>query len=424
MRFLPLFIPIQSILNIKNHSHHQNFIVILGGSNSHGANAVRHHNLRTAWGRPHNSFATQFKKTLHDFKKIEDYGGSPLPAAICSNDLIPHTTRYATLEFLPNIGYIKDNNAELSAIHKLLVKLNLVGALTFVVNIYPGAQRYIDSARICDKFGNMTNVIGCITQQQTVDIGHSIEKLAWKANAYVISVHGNKSPELFGADSFHLNQKGHDFVFEQMNRIRIAHKYDSKDSKVSNHSFSNDGRTRQRAESGGVVCTTNLDEIKVGGTFVKKNVAVPPKEAKIAWTNPFPARNASVDFNLTIPLAHSIFDDNHYTWVEKDKQKFRAMKRNRIKIAVAFLISKRTDYDVAIVSCIGCNCECERTTCSFDTNLRVSATIPGIMLLYTNSTKNCIVRIQSNNSLSKHLFIQKIIVGLNDFRTASLKQIH
>ena len=85
-----------------------------GGSNSQGANAlsVDLRNGGTQYGPHLPSFANLLSKALgrgFETHMHADGGSGPSLAGTCTSRFIPPETRVGTVEFLPNIGYIKDD---------------------------------------------------------------------------------------------------------------------------------------------------------------------------------------------------------------------------------------------------------------------------------------------------------------------------
>ena len=387
-------------------------MVVLGGSNTGGANAKEHHGLRTVWGRPHTSFARRFAATLRDVRLAwnVDGGGGPISAGACTDELVPRNTRYATVEYLPNIGYIRDDNAELNSIRRLLRELRARGALVFVVNIYSGSQRYADAEKICGRFRNATNVIGCMTRARVTAIGASIRQMARAVGAHVVEVDADASPALFGADSFHLNQAGHDHVFAQIAAINAT--------RAPSACRDSDAANETRAASG-VLCASQLDALVAGGTFARTDIAPPKKEPKIVWASPLARTPAWIDLNLTLPTTRSVYDGVYTTWNAGDAQFARAFARNRIKIGLGFLVSHNPTHGVARIRCLDCVCDCDG--CAFDTRRNISATVTAFKVLHTNATGRCTLRIGVDAPAQTRVMLQKAIVGLNDFRTRWLR---
>ena len=62
----------------------------------------------------------------------------PQLASACTSKFVPVGTRFATIEYLPNLGYTNDDAGELAALEKLLHVLQQRGARVAFVNILPG----------------------------------------------------------------------------------------------------------------------------------------------------------------------------------------------------------------------------------------------------------------------------------------------
>ena len=68
-------------------------------------------------------------------------------AGACASHFIPPNTRLGTIEYLPNMGYIKEDHAEVAAVRSMLRMMAARGAAAFVVNIVSGTKRYENDAR-------------------------------------------------------------------------------------------------------------------------------------------------------------------------------------------------------------------------------------------------------------------------------------
>ena len=126
-----------------------------GGSNSAGTNSLQY-NMRSpknpiTYGRRISSFADELMLRLQPtFRLSGRYVGGgmgPTAAAACVSRFAPAETRLATVEFLPNIGYVKDDTGELESIGELLRVLRARGAATYVVDVISGSIRYEREAR-------------------------------------------------------------------------------------------------------------------------------------------------------------------------------------------------------------------------------------------------------------------------------------
>ena len=96
-----------------------------GGSNTQGANALslNSRNGNTEYGPHVPSFANLLGRALgrgFATHMHADGGSGPSLAGACTSRFIPPETRVGTVEFLPNLGYIKEDRAELAAVKMLL----------------------------------------------------------------------------------------------------------------------------------------------------------------------------------------------------------------------------------------------------------------------------------------------------------------
>ena len=73
----------------------------------------------------------------------------------------------------------------------------------------------------------------------------------------------------------------------------------------------------------------------------------------------------------------------------------------------------------AKMRCIDCTCSCD--DCIFDTHRASSATVTAFVIMYTNATGQCTLRVSAENPAKEQAILQKVIVGLNDFRTHWLR---
>lgn len=130
-------------------SPHGHTVVSLGGSNTGGANALETSRTgATRYGRHLDSFGALFSQMLqsngtrHRLAMRADGGSSPMFAGACASQFVPSNTIAGTVEYLPNIGYVKDDEAETGAIGNILRKLRDNGALAFAINIVSGSARW------------------------------------------------------------------------------------------------------------------------------------------------------------------------------------------------------------------------------------------------------------------------------------------
>ena len=91
---------------------------------------------------PRASQMLQSNGTRHRLAMRADGGSSPMFAGACASQFVPSNTIAGTVEYLPNIGYVKDDEAETGAIGNILRKLRDNGALAFAINIVSGSARW------------------------------------------------------------------------------------------------------------------------------------------------------------------------------------------------------------------------------------------------------------------------------------------
>ena len=208
---------------------HRALYSVFGGSNTQGANAVAlSPKGGTMYGRGNPSFAHLLAKRMmatHDAKWNADGGSGPILAGTCASMFMPADTRLGTIEYLPNLGYIHEDKAEVGAVKAMLHMLRARGAAAFLVNIVSGTKRYENDARggrkgrQCRKLGYRENVIGCMSRERLLSFRDKLARAANETGAYVITIDADEVPHLFGADSFHLNANGHRKVFNEIWRL-------------------------------------------------------------------------------------------------------------------------------------------------------------------------------------------------------------
>lgn len=391
-------IKVVAVLSICDYNFKPEFSII-GGSNTAGANAVSHKNKVTKWGKPHMTFAKQFSQILPQttIKYGADGGRGPIFLSACSREFISNNTRYASVEYLPNIGYLKDENAEIGSVKNLLKIYNSLGALTFVINILSGSARYQEAMSICGKYNSsiFQKVIGCMTRDHIEKIRDKIVEHANITNSHVIEVDANKNPELFGADMFHLNQNGHDFVFKKM-----WEHYNSSSCLKPNR--------KTHYTNTGVYCKHGHDIKNELDTGYMLNLS-PRKEYEKIAVEPL------IDnITLTIPMPNitSSFE-NPIIWNSVDKKIKNNFNKGRFKIGLGFHTSKNSTYGIANILCEGCNCDCQNS-CNMNTYTESIVSITRFKTLLTNDTK-CKVILKTEKD--KKIYLRDLIVGLNDFRT-------
>ena len=211
---------------------HRAVYSVFGGSNTQGANAAALNSKGgTVYGRGNPSFAHLLAKRLKDThvsKWNADGGSGPILAGTCASAFVPPDTRLGTIEYLPNLGYIHEDQAEVGAIKAMLHMMRARGAAAFLVNIVSGTKRYENDARgggqglECRKQNYRENVIGCMGRVRLLAFRDKLARAANETGAQVITIDADEVPHLFGADSFHLNAHGHRTVFNEIWRLYRA----------------------------------------------------------------------------------------------------------------------------------------------------------------------------------------------------------
>ena len=406
-------------------------MVVLGGSNTDGANSVS----LTSWGRPHRSFASIFSHRLHAANITHSSqwnaagGTGPILAGACADLFIPSGTRFGTVEFLPNIGYAKDDEAELSAIERILAMMRARGAVAFVVNVVPAAARYAHAARStpCGRFNESMqddSVMGCMSRAKVMKIRDALAAMASAHGALVVEMDADASPTLFGADLFHLNQEGHQEVADTMWR-----RFEALPCLPAAEKSSDVG------VQAGLACAMGeqLDSyVRTARHFARANVASAGQAPKLAWEGT--AADAALELAVRLPLeveAQKLARAaNTFKWFHKDQVGFRGADAH-FKVAVGFVVSHHHNLPLlgaAQLSCDGCSCTCAADDCVFDTlreNLR--ATVTNFFTLSVNRSGGtaddgtCVVRVVNANASRTRLIVRALIFGLADFRTAWLR---
>ena len=138
----------------------------------------------------------------------------PQLAAACTNKFAPVGTRFATVEYLPNLGYTNDDAGELAAIEKLLHELQRRGARVALVNIVPGAA--MPRFKSC-----VDGDVGCTTHRHILRLHAMLGELAANYSVPVLTVEhdGPSGTGRFGADLMHLNPAGHAHVTDELLRL-------------------------------------------------------------------------------------------------------------------------------------------------------------------------------------------------------------
>ena len=173
--------------------------VSLGGSNSAGHGVPRH-----------NSFADLTAANLIKHQLVHRHARSAIPAmgpvlpATCLHKYVPADVRFATVEYLANMGFSGgDDLSEVRAVEMLLERLQGLGARTVVINVVPsvGLRRYCTS---CIRKGVVQGVLAKLTT------------LAEQFAAPVITVQAQGNATHLFSETGHLSVAGHAHVHAQL----------------------------------------------------------------------------------------------------------------------------------------------------------------------------------------------------------------
>lgn len=430
---------------------------VFGGSNTQGANAVSL-NARggTNYGRANPSFARLLADRLRDThiaKWNADGGSGPLLAGTCASLFIPPDTRLGTIEYLPNLGYIHEDQAEVGSIKAMLHMLHARGAFAFVVNIVSGRKRFENEARgsrqasQCIRLNFSENVVGCTGRDRLFAFRDKLALAANATGAHVVTIDADEVPHLFGADSFHLNAEGHRTVFNSIWRIYRSLPCMARHDRAA--------RT-QISEEAGVSCALGDELAPLVGEAAgfERTDLQPGRVEKVGWAARQP--NASLKFCIRLPRkekeAHEAELKNRIFLNSKDAMKIPLTAGFPYRISVGLQASHPRNhplFGVAQVDCTGsCNCMCadaprSKPGCRFDTlsntsavtittylNLKVSEADPAVpalaaqagcpadacVLQVRNAADNLSAASDGHGERSK-VVVRALIVGLSDFRT-------
>ena len=255
------------------------------------------------------------------------------------------------------------------------------------------------------------------------------------------------NPELFGADSFHLNTNGHRSVFNELWRIHRSQPCKPQSAHVA----------RAVGEAGmGVMCALG-DEleplVRDAKGFVRDNLAAPGKAHKIGWGAHAPG--SSLTLCATLPREDKdakVLDMKTRILVHKKDRQYRPLDRKgegTYRISLGFQVShprNRPLFGVARVDCYGaCNCTCSNqgnaaAGCSIDTLQNTSmVTITTYLKLVASEqaipppadapssscpADSCIIRVRNAAEAEAgetegrfRVIVRALIFGLNDWRT-------
>ena len=255
------------------------------------------------------------------------------------------------------------------------------------------------------------------------------------------------TPELFGADSFHLNTNGHRSVFNELWRIHRSQPCKPQSAHVA----------RAVGEAGmGVMCALG-DEleplVRDAKGFVRHNLAAEGKAHKIGWSAHAPG--SSLTLCATLPR------EDKDAKVLDMKTRIMPHPKDRItrpldlkgegtyRISLGFQVSHPRNkplFGVARVDCYGaCNCTCSNqgnaaAGCSIDTLQNTSmVTITTYLKLVASEqavpppadapssscpADSCIIRVRNAAEAEAgetegrfRVIVRALIFGLNDWRT-------
>ena len=238
-------------------------------------------------------------------------------------------------------------------------------AAAFIVNVISGEARFARDRRFgtCGRWNLSVvdaNVIGCMSRERTLWLHGQLTEIARATGAHVVSMDADETPELFGADSFHLNAAGHRAVFNQIWRIYRDRPCEAPQAPHARHS----------AERGaGVLCALG-DELQPlvipAGTrgFERTNLAGEKRVPKIGWE----ARAPGSTLSLCAPLPAEERAAKQHAFKSrimphpKDRVRLPLNAEAPYRISIGFQISHPRNlplFGVAHVECEGaCACRC------------------------------------------------------------------
>ena len=428
-------------------------IVVFGGSNTAGTNSIAlQPNGGVLYGRHIPSFVNLLRSALPQYGQVGHIEGGSGPSLFgaCASQFVPLQTRIGIVEFLPNIGYAKEDKAELAAIKLLLQMMHSRGAATYLVNILSGTKRYVRDERsgFCGKFNETMrdkSVIGCMSRARVLYFHEELKKIALATHAHVISRDADETPELFGADSFHINVNGHRSVF---NEIWQTHR-------TQRCKEPSPYKARDVAAAGmGVLCALGSDLeplVREAVGFRKVDSARVDNAPKVGWEALEPG--ASLTLCSKLPredLEEKVQDFRDRVMPNRKDQLIRPLSSVApYRISLGFQVShprNRPLFGVAHVECFGtCNCTCDSavsgcagnrmdtlqntslvTITTFMKLLAWQQTLP--LPMETKSScpaDSCIIRVHNQDDSAGTRFkvvVRALILGLNDWRMRGVER--
>ena len=188
--------------------------VALGGSNTAGHNLTRD---ETRYSKLVYE-ALQQQQLVDTFQDSALGAMGPIVASSCSSRFVSREARFATVEYLPNLGH--GDSGELEAVARLLDELKMRGAKAVLIEIVQ--LRRDANARGVDSRGRDVNQGGCpihcVKQRDVTSLHTQLLEIARVRGTPTLTVDANKSFALFQAEDggVHLNAAGHAFVATEL----------------------------------------------------------------------------------------------------------------------------------------------------------------------------------------------------------------
>lgn len=273
---------------------------------------------------------------------------------MCARFQIPKATVLGTVEFLPNIGFIRDDEAELRAMTFLVRSIQEVGALAVVVNVVPGDARFERDAKY-SKCGRLKTaeeqeaMIGCVNKERMESIRQKIRVMAAQEGAPLVEMECQSTPELCGSDSFHMNQDGHERIAKQI--LGLMHNT----TRWSSHSTDS-----ANVMPPNTVCAHNEEIFRYMGSrshgFFFENAAsrLAPKYQLTAIVS------EGVNSTLSLCLPLNLAETRRVAHVRSGKREVRGRTiSNETTLVIQLgLVASHSGQGVVSVSCRGaCSCE-------------------------------------------------------------------
>lgn len=299
-----------------------------------------------------------------------------------------------------------------------------------------------------------------MSRARQLRIRDMIVQLARETGAYRIEVDADESPQLFGSDSFHLNQEGHRWVAEQMwavyKRLPCAPRQLTRaGAGRAGLDNVNRGELYRSATEGSTMCLVGeelLAVVSANATAGFHHVDLNPPEKKtpkMVWE----ARKPGATLSLCLPMALGVAAQR----AERSKAMVEVRGRNmtlpdkQFRLGLGLIMSHAANlplFGVARVDCAGaCKCSCEvadGADCLVDTlsnGTRVTVTDYTRVLIVPRAlsaagagkadrvgrmcgegadpTAMCIVRVRNTRvqGARARVAVRSLTFGINDYRT-------